>query len=397
MASSNPPRPASPDAEIENLREIVRDLQARVTALERSSSSSAAPEPDREPAREGTESRFGLTIVNRIGAMTLAIGMLFFFKYAVDNQWIGAATRVLLGVIAGAVLIGIAEWLRRREQSAFAQGLAGCGVMTLYVSGYAAFAYYQLVPRPVGFVAMFAACVVGVALAMRYGSSALGGLGLIGALLAPVLLRDPKDAAYRWVFFGYLLLLSFVAGRAAHRLYARIAQKGALVLIVFNAGFALLSAAILFYKHAGVFNWFAFVLAMLYFGSSFASREIRNLFRAFYATAHAALTICFLSVVESWSARISGEANRSSAVSELDSVLLAVYGVVLIAVGVGRRSVINRLIGLTLIGIVVAKLYLYDVWLLARFYRISAFVALGVILLAASYIYSRLRGSAGSA
>jgi uncharacterized membrane protein len=40
---------------------------------------------------------------------------------------------------------------------------------------------------------------------------------------------------------------------------------------------------------------------------------------------------------------------------------------------------------------VVIKLYLYDVWLLTRFYRVSAFVALGILLLVASYVYSRFK------
>ncbi|MBV9764309.1 MAG: DUF2339 domain-containing protein, partial [Acidobacteriaceae bacterium] len=74
-----------------------------------------------------------------------------------------------------------------------------------------------------------------------------------------------------------------------------------------------------------------------------------------------------------------------------DSVFLALYGVIVIAYGVLQRSVINRRLGLVLLGIVVVKLYLYDVWLMSSFYRISAFVALGVLLLTASFIYSRLK------
>jgi uncharacterized membrane protein len=49
----------------------------------------------------------------------------------------------------------------------------------------------------------------------------------------------------------------------------------------------------------------------------------------------------------------------------------------------------DRLLALGAIGFVVVKLYFYDVWLLDRLYRISAFVALGILLLAASYLYSR--------
>jgi uncharacterized membrane protein len=51
------------------------------------------------------------------------------------------------------------------------------------------------------------------------------------------------------------------------------------------------------------------------------------------------------------------------------------------------------LLGAALIGLVVGKLYLYDVWLLGQFYRMAAFAILGVLLLAMSYFYSRFRGS----
>jgi uncharacterized membrane protein len=39
----------------------------------------------------------------------------------------------------------------------------------------------------------------------------------------------------------------------------------------------------------------------------------------------------------------------------------------------------------------VAKLYLIDVWVLGRLFRITAFLALGVLLLALSYLYSSLK------
>ena len=82
------------------------------------------------------ESQFGLAVVNRIGAMTLAIGVIFFFKYAVDNQWIGEIGRVLLGISIGVLLVFSAELLNRREPRVFSQGLAGCGLATLYISVY---------------------------------------------------------------------------------------------------------------------------------------------------------------------------------------------------------------------------------------------------------------------
>jgi len=73
------------------------------------------------------------------------------------------------------------------------------------------------------------------------------------------------------------------------------------------------------------------------------------------------------------------------------SVMLTLYAVILIAIGIKVKAAIHRMLGLALVVLVVAKLYLVDVWVLGRLFRITAFLALGILLLALSYLYSRLR------
>ena len=64
-----------------------------------------AVDPVPIPAQTSTlESQVGLTIVNRIGAITLVLGVAFFFKWAVDNNWIGPLGRIALGLLAGFVI-----------------------------------------------------------------------------------------------------------------------------------------------------------------------------------------------------------------------------------------------------------------------------------------------------
>ena len=92
-------------------------------------------------------------------------------------------------------------------------------------------------------------------------------------------------------------------------------------------------------------------------------------------------------------ARNTSPENLLSAESSAISILMASYAVLLIGGGVLYHSVVNRILGLGLIAVVVAKLYLYDVWLLGRIYRIVAFGALGALLLLTSYVYSRNRES----
>ena len=52
------------------------------------------------------------------------------------------------------------------------------------------------------------------------------------------------------------------------------------------------------------------------------------------------------------------------------SVLAGAYAAALVAGGSARGSTVTRLLGIGLIGLVIVKLYLYDVWLLAPLYRL---------------------------
>ncbi|MDQ2844354.1 MAG: DUF2339 domain-containing protein [Acidobacteriota bacterium] len=73
------------------------------------------------------------------------------------------------------------------------------------------------------------------------------------------------------------------------------------------------------------------------------------------------------------------------------SILFGIYALILVSVGVGTRTAINRIAGLCLLAFVILKLYLFDVWQLNRVYRISGFVILGALLIATSFLYSRFR------
>ena len=175
---------------IGRLEEEIAQLETRVRALEGQPAASGRPHLER---------RFGLTAVNRIGAFTLAIGIIFFFRYAVDNEWIGASGRVIAGLIAGVVLIGAAERLSHREQRTFSQGLTGCGIATLYISLYAASGYYKLISQPAAFFALIAVCAVAVAFSFRYRNTAIAALGFLGGAITPLLLRSNSPVALaRW-------------------------------------------------------------------------------------------------------------------------------------------------------------------------------------------------------
>src|SRR6185436_3603022 len=73
------------------------------------------------------------------------------------------------------------------------------------------------------------------------------------------------------------------------------------------------------------------------------------------------------------------------------SLVWAVYGGVMLAVGMSRRSKLLRIMALGLLGLTIFKVFLFDLSSLDRLYRIISFIVLGLILLAVSFLYQRYR------
>jgi uncharacterized membrane protein len=71
------------------------------------------------------------------------------------------------------------------------------------------------------------------------------------------------------------------------------------------------------------------------------------------------------------------------------SLLWTVYASALILAGVKRQSALLRWQALVLFGLAIAKVFLYDISYLDRFYRIISLLILGVLLLVVSFLYQK--------
>lgn len=370
------------------LHGLVARLNGRVDALE--TARSAPPElppipaePRVSPSRPDVEARFGSTVMNRVGALTLAIGVIFFFKYAVDLSWIGPFGHVAFGVLIGFLLLAASAWLNRRELGPFAQGIAGCGLAVLYISVYAAFFFYKLIPQPAAFAALLGVCACAVGLSLRRRAAAIAALGFLGGLLTPLLLH--ASGTETLLDLSYLLLIDLTCLVIAMR------QRWQL-LIPWMGASAVASAWILVdARHPGWFAWFALAMAVSHIGAAVRKERDGSLHEALYFTGHGCFALFFLSALDFWTQHAVAAGDRSSVLSALGSFLLGVYGVAALIYGVTRKSATDRTLGLVLLGLVIAKLYIWDVWFLMRLYRMMAFMALGILLLGASYAYSRWR------
>ena len=71
------------------------------------------------------------------------------------------------------------------------------------------------------------------------------------------------------------------------------------------------------------------------------------------------------------------------------TALWLVYAVILLVVGIARRSRAVRLGGLILIAVSIIKVFVYDVFTLQPVYRIIAFIGLGILLLVGGFLYQK--------
>ncbi|MBI4202818.1 MAG: DUF2339 domain-containing protein [Chloroflexi bacterium] len=150
------------------------------------------------------EQVLGMNWLAIIGAVALALGIGFFLKLAFDNNWIGPTGRVALGIGTGMALLGAGEYTKGRYPR-WAQAATGGGVSILYLSVYAAYAFYGLLPAfPTLLLLGLVVVVAGVA-ALRYESLVIALMGIFGAFLTPVLLgQDVPDQRFLLV---YILLV----------------------------------------------------------------------------------------------------------------------------------------------------------------------------------------------
>lgn len=168
-----------------------------------------AAQPPLPPPPQALESRIGLNWINIIGVVTLIFGAAFFFKYAVDNNWVGPSARVALGIVAAVAALFFGDLMWKRGQKIFGQGITGLGLALLYLSFWAAFGMYHLLPQAAAFALMVLTTAASVVFAMRYESQTIAVLGMVAAYWTPgaVSSGDPRP----WVLFSYVFLLNLGA------------------------------------------------------------------------------------------------------------------------------------------------------------------------------------------
>ncbi len=143
----------------------------------------------------------------KVGVVVVLFGVAFFVNYAIERQlfafpvWARLSTVALFGVAMLAL-----GWRLRRTRSVFALSLQGGGLGVLYLTTYAAFEFYALLPATVAFAAMVAVTLATGILALVQDSRVLVVLGVAGGFLAPLLAAT--EAGSHVLLFSYYAVLN---------------------------------------------------------------------------------------------------------------------------------------------------------------------------------------------
>jgi uncharacterized membrane protein len=151
------------------------------------------------------EKTIGQFWLNRIGIVALLVGVSYFLKYAFENNWIGPAGRIAIGLLAGIGLIVWSEKFRSRGHAAFSYSLKAAGIGTLYLSLWGAFQVYHLIPAAAAFGAMVIVTAATIVLALTQDAELLASFALAGGFATPVLLSTGEN--HEVALFSYVALL----------------------------------------------------------------------------------------------------------------------------------------------------------------------------------------------
>lgn len=179
------------------------------------------------------EKFIGENLANKIGIGILVIGIGFFVKYAIDQDWINEIGRVFIGILCGGILLGLAHRLRK-SFTAFSSVLVGGGIAVLYLTIYIAFHSYHMFPTAVAFLLMVGITGFAVLLSLAYNKVELAVVALLGGFASPMMVSTGEG--------NYVALFTYIT--------------------ILDIGMLVLS----YYKKWPVINIISYVLTILLYG-----------------------------------------------------------------------------------------------------------------------------------
>ena len=178
--------------------------------------------------------------LGRVGVGFVILALAFLLKLSFDRGWITPSLRLAAGFGTGGALLYLGLRLGPARQR-LEQALLGGSIALFYLSGFAGFQLYELLPFWVALSVMSTTTVLSIVLSERQESALLAVMGVSGGLATPFLLESGSGDVNALVIYASLVLLGggvvhFRKGWGA--LLAAMLVGGSIVMtmVAFTAG-----------------------------------------------------------------------------------------------------------------------------------------------------------------
>jgi uncharacterized membrane protein len=151
------------------------------------------------------EEKVGSRWLSIIGIVVLVLGIAIGVKYAIDEDLINETTRLVLGYLAGAVIMGFAVMYKKKYELFSAILLSGA-MAVMYFTTFIGYSYYHFYTAPVAFVIMTIFTGFTVFAAHIYNREVVALIGLVGGYAVPPLLSTGSGEIQ--YMFGFMLILN---------------------------------------------------------------------------------------------------------------------------------------------------------------------------------------------
>jgi uncharacterized membrane protein len=150
------------------------------------------PEP-RMPSIDW-EQFMGVKLFAWIGGFALFLGLIFFLKYAFENNLLSPEMQMAGEYVIALALLGGGLWLsKKNDMTVLSQTLCATSIVALYAITFAGHAYYRLIGIMPSFAVMVLITAAAFVLAVQLDAQVVAILGMLGGFLTPVMLSTGKD------------------------------------------------------------------------------------------------------------------------------------------------------------------------------------------------------------
>lgn len=154
------------------------------------------PPPFNPMSRIEFERLFGGRVLAWIGGLATLLGIVFLMRSAVDSSWFTEEIRTLLAAFGSLALLVLGVWLHERKgRLEVARIAVAIAIPGLFATTVVAAQAYDLISPVLGLEAAALIGVIGVTIAVRWSSMLVGGVGMLGALAAPMLVGTTGEGA----------------------------------------------------------------------------------------------------------------------------------------------------------------------------------------------------------